>query len=118
VNATTIGRTVEESRRSAGLTQAELARRIGTTQPAISKIESGRTLPGIELLERVARATGRPITLILGSSAAGRLPDTAARKSVRRVLGDVELDPWDRDPTPAEQESLLVDGLARERFAR
>jgi transcriptional regulator with XRE-family HTH domain len=118
VDASTIGRTVEDSRRSAGLTQAELARRIGTTQPAISKIESGRTVPGIDLLDRVARATGRPITLILGPSAAGRLPDAAARKRVRRVLGDVEFDPWDRDPTPAEQESLLADGLTRERFAR
>lgn len=117
MDAMTTGRVVEETRRAAGLTQAELARRIGTTQPAISKIESGRTLPGIDLLERVARATGRPFTLTFGSPRRERVPDAFVRERVRRVLGRTEFDPWDRDPTPAERESLLADGLTRERFA-
>lgn len=116
MDATTIGRVVQESRRAAGMTQAELARRIGTTQPAISKIESGRTLPGIDLLERVARATGRPFTLTFGSPRE-RVPGALVRDRVRRALGRTEFDPWERDPTPAEQESLLADGLTRERFA-
>jgi transcriptional regulator with XRE-family HTH domain len=112
-----IGRVVEESRRAAGMTQAELARRIGTTQPAISKIESGRTLPGIDLLERVARATGWSFTLTFGSQPRERVPDGVVRGRVRRVVGRDEFDPWDRDPTPAEKESLLADGLTRERFS-
>lgn len=117
MDAATIRRVVEESRRAAGMTQAELARRIGTTQPAISKIESGRTLPGLDLLERVARATGRTFTLTFGSQDRDRVSDAVLRDRVRRVLGRAEFDPWDRDPTPAEQESLLADGLTRERFA-
>jgi transcriptional regulator with XRE-family HTH domain len=117
MDATTIGRVVQESRRAAGMTQAELARRIGTTQPAISKIESGRTLPGIDLLERVARATGRPFTLTFGSPHRERVPGALVRDRVRRALGRTEFDPWERGPTPAEQESLLADGLTRERFA-
>jgi hypothetical protein len=40
------------------------------------------------------------------------------RRRVRGVLGDFEFDPWERDPTPAEQESLIADGLTRDRFAR
>jgi len=118
MDAMTVGRVVERSRREAGLTQAELARRIGTTQPAVSKIESGRTLPGVELLERVARATGRPFTLTFGSAASGRPGEAVARERVRRVLGGLEFDPWEREPTPAERESLLVDDLTRDRFAR
>jgi transcriptional regulator with XRE-family HTH domain len=117
MDAMTIGRVVQESRRDAGMTQTELARRIGTTQPAVSKIESGRTLPGFDLLERVARATGRPFTLTFGSPDRERVPDALVRDRVRRVLGRAEFDPWDRDPTPAEQESLIADGLTRERFA-
>jgi transcriptional regulator with XRE-family HTH domain len=114
---TQVGRLVERIRREAGLTQAALAARIGTTQAALSKIETGRTLPGLELLERVARATGRPLTLRLGEA-----PRSISRRErqrlVRRVLGDFEFDPWERDPSPAERESLLADGLTRERFSR
>lgn len=112
MNASRIGALVRESRRRAGLTQAELAEAIGTTQAAISKIENGRVLAGLELLERVARATGRPITITLG--APERRPRRAElRARVRAVLGDYEFDPWERDPTPAEAESLLADGLTR-----
>jgi transcriptional regulator with XRE-family HTH domain len=112
MNASRIGTLVREIRRSAGLTQAELAAKVGTTQAAISKIETGRVLPGLELLERVARAVGRPITITLG--APERRPTRAElRARVRAVLGDYEFDPWERDPTPAEAESLLADGLTR-----
>jgi transcriptional regulator with XRE-family HTH domain len=112
-----IGGLLERLRREAGLTQTELAERIGTTQSAVSKIESGRTLPGLELLDRVAKATGRPVTLTLGE---GRRPASVEerRQRVRRVLGDYRFDPWERDPSVAEQESLLADGLTRERFSR
>jgi len=117
MNAAVIGAIVRERRLAAGLTQAELAGEIGTTQAAISKIETGRTLPGLDLLERVAGATGGPITLVIGAPA--RRPSRAElRTRVRRVLGDYEFNPWERDPAPAEAESLLADGLTRERFAR
>jgi transcriptional regulator with XRE-family HTH domain len=113
----TIGRVVGERRREAGLTQRELAERIGTTQAAISKIETGRTMPTLALLERVALATGRPIVVSLGSQVP-RPSRRELRERVRRVLGEYEFDPWERDPTPAEAESLLADGLTRERFSR
>jgi transcriptional regulator with XRE-family HTH domain len=117
MNATTIGAIVRRERRAAGLTQARLAEAVGTTQPAISKIESGRTLPGLDLLERVARATGRPITITIGAPTR-RPSHDELRARVRRVLGDYEFNPWDRAPTPAEAESLRADGLTREAFAR
>jgi transcriptional regulator with XRE-family HTH domain len=111
-----IGRVLERLRRGAGLTQAELAARIGTTQAALSKIETGRTMPGLELLDRAARAIGRPLTLTFGEAAAP-VSLEARRQLVRRVLGDFEFDPWERDPTPAERDSLLADGLTRDRFS-
>ena len=111
-----VGPVIERLRTEAGLTQSELARRLGTTQAAISKIETGRTIPGLGLLDRIASALGRPIKLTLGEA-----PDRSAREErrrVRRALVGFAIDPWARDPSEAEQESLLADGLTRERFRR
>lgn len=49
---------VMEVRNRAGLTQAELARKMGTTQPVVARLESGRSRPSMRTLERLAEATG------------------------------------------------------------
>jgi len=49
---------VMDLRTRAGLTQEELARKMGTTQPIIARLESGRWHPSIRTLERLAEATG------------------------------------------------------------
>ncbi len=49
---------VLEARNRAGLTQQQLARKMGTTQPVVARLESGRTRPSIRTLERLAKATG------------------------------------------------------------
>jgi transcriptional regulator with XRE-family HTH domain len=114
---TRVGPLVERLRSEEGLTQAELARRLGTTQAAISKIETGRSVPGLDLLDRIAIALGRSFTLTLGE-AAERPSIEERRRRVLRALGDFEFDPWARDPSAAERDSLLSDGLTRERFSR
>jgi transcriptional regulator with XRE-family HTH domain len=50
-------------RTAAGLTQTELARRMGTTQSSIARVEAGGSLPTLDLLDRVGRALGAQITL-------------------------------------------------------
>jgi ribosome-binding protein aMBF1 (putative translation factor) len=60
----TIGVMVKRARTAAGLTQAQLATRAGTTQPVIARIESGRALTtSLELLDRIARAFGGRLTV-------------------------------------------------------
>ena len=49
---------VMDVRNRAGLTQAELARKMGTTQPVVARLESGRIRPSLRTLERLAEATG------------------------------------------------------------
>lgn len=54
---------IREARAAAGLTQAELARRAGTSQPAVVRYESGAASPSVVTLERLLRAAGRRLEL-------------------------------------------------------
>ncbi|ASF12026.1 putative Xre family DNA-binding protein [Nocardia brasiliensis NBRC 14402] len=51
-----LGAAVRERREELGLTQAELAARAGSKQPAIARFEAGGTMPTIPMLERLAEA--------------------------------------------------------------
>lgn len=46
------------ARAPARLTQAEVARRLGTTQSAVARLEGGRVSPSFATLCRYAEATG------------------------------------------------------------
>jgi ribosome-binding protein aMBF1 (putative translation factor) len=46
------------ARAHAGLTQAQLAERMGTTQSAIARLEGGKSKPTTATLEKLAAATG------------------------------------------------------------
>ena len=74
------GDLVREARRRAGLSQRELAERAGTTQSAIARVETARTSPSFDLVERLVRACGYRV--------------------------DVSLDPYD-DSDIAQAEALL-----------
>src|SRR5438309_8986028 len=52
------GELVREGRKRAGITQAALAARAETTQSAIARLESGRTSPSLEQVERLLRLCG------------------------------------------------------------
>ena len=82
-----IAQTLIDARKAAGLSQATLAQRMGTTQPAISKIESGRAVPTLGFLERFAKAIGAPVTVTLDprGKAAVRVPrvDSPTRRRAR-----------------------------------
>ena len=56
---------IQKTRQRAGLTQADLAQRVGTTQSAISRLENGRVRPSIETIERLAKACGATLELRL-----------------------------------------------------
>jgi ribosome-binding protein aMBF1 (putative translation factor) len=60
-----VARAIIEARADAGLSQAQLAKRMSTAPSFIAKLESGRTLPSTTTLVRVARATGTLLRLEL-----------------------------------------------------
>jgi transcriptional regulator with XRE-family HTH domain len=76
---------VLKARAEAGLTQAELAERIGTTQSAIARLESAtpKHSPSIATLQKYAKALGYRVQIRLVKSAAPRRRST--KPTVRRV---------------------------------
>lgn len=55
-------------RTEAGLTQADLAHRMGTTQSAIARMEGGGTRPTLETLEKIAVAVGGELVVGVGEN--------------------------------------------------
>lgn len=62
-----LGARLRELRVSAGLTQAEVARRTGIHRPNIARVEAGRHTPSLETLSRLASAIGVPTTSVLSN---------------------------------------------------
>ena len=81
----TIIRTV---RRRQGLTQAELARRAGTTQPVVSAYEQGHRDPGYATLRRLVEAGGEHLRLDAVRPTSDLPPPADVEEHARR-LADV-----------------------------
>lgn len=56
------------ARKRAGLTQAELARRAGMSQPAVARLEDPDYNPTLDMLERVAAALGARLEVVLSAA--------------------------------------------------
>lgn len=54
---------VAKARIRAGLTQAQLAKRMKTTQSTVARLESGRGRPSTRTLTRFAKATGHRLKI-------------------------------------------------------
>ncbi|MFC5911799.1 helix-turn-helix domain-containing protein [Streptacidiphilus monticola] len=65
----TLGEQVARLRRERGWSQRQLALEAGTTQTVVSRTETGRTVPELGTLERIARALGCRLTIRLDEAA-------------------------------------------------
>jgi transcriptional regulator with XRE-family HTH domain len=79
---------VREARQKAGLTQAELGKRLGMTQSAIAKLERPGANPTVETLDRVLRAAHQ--NLRISSSPYPENVDHTLISSQRRRLTPAE----------------------------
>lgn len=52
------GLLIAEARKRAGITQVELATRLGTHQSVVARWETGRTRPDFDTVQRAVRAAG------------------------------------------------------------
>jgi transcriptional regulator with XRE-family HTH domain len=62
---------VKDARKSAGLSQYELARRLGTTQSAIARLEARGANPRLQTLIRAVEATGNTLDAQVSPRARG-----------------------------------------------
>ena len=58
-----LARALIAARARARMTQAQLARRMGTTQAVVARLESGRVNPSARTLARFAAATGHTLRI-------------------------------------------------------
>lgn len=125
-----VAATVRQARTHAGLSQADLARRTGTSQSALARYETGAALPTLPTLERLLRGCGQRLELRVseaderatGASSARsalgplaqrlrrrrrRLLDSARAHGVRRVrvFGSIARD----EAGPTSDVDLLVE---------
>ncbi len=54
-----------KARARSGLTQKEIAKRMGTTQSVVARLEGGGTLPSTRTLQKYAKATGSRLKITL-----------------------------------------------------
>ena len=59
------GQIIEDARKKAKISQAELARRIGSDRSYISRVESGQTEPKVSTFYRIMNALGCRIELLM-----------------------------------------------------
>lgn len=94
MDAKTTGELIAARRRELGISQTELAGRLHVTDKAVSRWETGRGLPGIDLLEPLA---------------------AALEVSVSELLSGKRLTP---EELPREAEKQVMESMARERRTR
>lgn len=121
------GELIARVRRDVGLTQAELARRAGTSQAMVARYETGMASPTVRTLARLLRAAGRELVISSPESGSADLSGPVAgvlrehRAAIRaaaeavgarnvRVFGSVARG----DETPDSDVDLLVDFPAGE----
>jgi len=97
-----VPRLLREARELAGLSQAELATRIGSHQPAVSRWERGREAPRLETIAAILEACGFEADVVC------RRRDDVDRA---QIAGSLAQTPDERLETVANVNELL--GLAR-----
>ena len=110
-----INEQISQLRRQAGMTQEELAAKLGVTNQAVSKWESAQCCPDIALLPDIARLFGLTVDELLTGEPAGKpvggdLPDVLKNDGVIRVLQfrGRELIRWDNREENGEKNTIKL----------
>ncbi|MEX2624728.1 MAG: helix-turn-helix transcriptional regulator [Acidimicrobiia bacterium] len=93
------------ARLEAGLSQAELAHRIGSRQPVVSRWESGEDEPRLSTLRRILRACGLSLSLSVDRQ------DDVDRSQIRQQLA---MSPTERLTSVVNLSRLLASARRRD----
>ena len=93
-------------RRRRGLSQVELARRAGTSQPVVSAYEHGRRDPTYGTLRKLVEASGERLRLDAVPATADLPPPQSIEEHARRLLDVLSL----ADAIPVRRRSRFLRG--------
>ena len=109
---------IREARQAAGLTQQELAARVGVTRRTVRNWEAGRTRPGQEHLTRITLHCGAAVTELDGRETREQARRSPARVTMprearmRAVLGVIARYVAEQGFAPSMQEIMQETGFS------
>jgi ribosome-binding protein aMBF1 (putative translation factor) len=80
---------VVDYRAKHGLTQTQLAHRLGVRQPHVARLETGEHTPSIEMLQRLSRVLGLRFIVEVGPAGKGASAKSLTLPRGVRVMEDV-----------------------------
>jgi transcriptional regulator with XRE-family HTH domain len=101
MNAMSSGELLRDARRRHGIDQRSLARRAGTTQAQVSRIERGLVSPSVTTLERLFTAMGERVVL-------DAEPLPGSNRSIEDLRADLQLHPGERVAQAAQLSFALT----------
>ncbi len=66
IDISNLGKRIADARHDTGLTQKDLADKVGVTAQAVSKWERGSSCPDISILDEIADTLGVSVSSLLG----------------------------------------------------
>src|SRR5258708_35635446 len=89
-----LGKKIKQARTEMGLTQADLAYRLGISATSISAFEAGRIKPDFTYLQKIAQFTHQPIYFFTGKKveeALDRIDKMITElQQIKQVLKDID----------------------------
>ena len=85
-----IGRKIRLARKQAGYTQAQLAKKLGRTGAAVAYLEQGKRRISLDVLEKIALMTNRPLGFFYEDQAPSTSGLGAQLQSLQQQLGSLQ----------------------------
>ena len=87
-----IGEKIREYREKAAISQKKLGLSLGLSDKAISAYESGRTLPPLETLSKIANELGKPLSFFLSDNHDTRIEERLENieSSLSSIIEDIQ----------------------------
>jgi len=101
-----IGRKLQRAREEAGLSQEDLAKKLGCTQASLSNYELGKRRLYLADLQRIGQLLGKPVTYFLEDSEDKQAADSNYDRLLKEPLVKDIVEAL-RDLKPAQRKSVL-----------
>ena len=106
-----LGHRIAKLRREAGLSQAELARRLDISASAVGMYEQGRREPAADILVKLSDLLGVSVDYLLTGSCMRRLHPLEQRLFQRIASADLKLEQRKDRPFSREELALIITAL-------